>query len=54
MTVKTTRVNEDKPLLTGPATLYNQNAWVYLNYTIINLLNINWFSFVYSVIKTAN
>lgn len=26
MTVKTTRVNEDKPLLTGPATLYNQNG----------------------------
>lgn len=26
MTVKTSRVNEDKPLLTGTAILYNQNG----------------------------
>lgn len=26
MTIKTSRVNEDKPLLTGTATLYNQNG----------------------------
>lgn len=26
MTIKTSRVNEDKPLLTGTPTLYNQNG----------------------------
>lgn len=26
MTIKSSRVNEDKPLLTGTPTLYNQNG----------------------------